>query len=52
MDKLIRAYTPPFGEEGDNTPTENKDENSVDVVNHPPHSNVGNIECIDYIEQQ
>lgn len=52
MDKLIRAYTPPFGEEEDNTPTQNKDENSVDMVNHPPHYNVGDIECIDYIEQQ
>lgn len=52
MSKLIGAYTPPFGEEEDTNPPKNKDEDSVDVVNHPPHYNVGNIECIDYIEQQ
>ena len=52
MSKLIGAYTPPFGEEEDTNLPKNKDENSVDVVNHPPHYNVGNIECIDYIEQQ
>lgn len=49
MNRIKKIGENVLGKNWDKDPAENK---TLDVVNKPAHYNNGNIECIDYIEQQ